>query len=616
MALSPAADLAATAPLAARWGWLPALSLAAAAGLLIVAAANMLARAGAGQAQALFWTGFLVLAAPPAARLASAQPGRRERLGLVLVSGLAFYLVKVLHSPYAFTFSDELLHQYNTQAVLQYGVLFHPHPVLPVIAYYPGLASAAAALAALGGLPVFTSGLVVIGAARLVLVLSLFLFYEQVSGSARAAGVGALLYMAHSNFLYWSAQFSYESLALPLAALVAYAAARAEELPGGRERAALTWAAALVLLAVVVTHHLTSYALVGLLWLAALACLVRWRLTGGGTGPWELALAGLAAAGLWVFWVAPQTLTYLSIIFSRAFVSFMQMLAGLETARRLFQSNAGHVAPLWERVAGIASVLLLAAAQPLGLVQIARRYRTDVFALLLSGAAVAYFAMLALRFTQAGWETGNRASDFLFVGLAFVTALAAVQAWDYLHAAGQALLTGGLAIVFMGGLIAGWPRDLRLGGPYRVAVAGRALEPQGVAAAAWLLEALGPDHAVAADSSNALLLLNHGDQAAYSGRNDGFHEVIAATPLADWQLRLLRREGIEYVLVDRRRVSWDSMAGYYFVPPANRVAAGEEFIDPGVNAKFERQDRVSRLFDSGDITLYDVRSLSLVPIYE
>jgi hypothetical protein len=137
-----------------------------------------------------------------------------------------------------------------------------------------------------------------------------------------------------------------------------------------------------------------------------------------------------------------------------------------------------------------------------------------------------------------------------------------------------------------------------------------------VTAAAWLLETLGPDHAVAADSSNALLLLAYGDQLAYSGRNDGFEEVIAASPLADWQLRLLQRERIEYILVDRRRVSWDSMAGYYFVPPANRVAPGEEYVDPGVNAKFESQPGVSRIFDSGDIVVYDMRPISRVPIFE
>ena len=35
-------------------------------------------------------------------------------------------------------------------------------------------------------------------------------------------------------------------------------------------------------------------------------------------------------------------------------------------------------------------------------------------------AALAFFGALALRFAPAAWETGNRAGEFFFIGLAFV----------------------------------------------------------------------------------------------------------------------------------------------------------------------------------------------------
>ena len=75
------------------------------------------------------------------------------------------------------------------------------------------------ALSELSGLGLFPCALVIIGLAKLVLSVVLFLIFERLSGSARIAGVGALLYCAHSNYLFWTSQFSYESLSLPLLAV-------------------------------------------------------------------------------------------------------------------------------------------------------------------------------------------------------------------------------------------------------------------------------------------------------------------------------------------------------------------------------------------------------------
>ena len=199
------------------WGWLPALSLTGAIGLLLVAVADTLSRSAAGQYELLFWAGLLLMIVPIAARLASSEPARRERIGLIILLGLGLYLAKVLHSPYGFTFSDELVHSYNGTRILETGRLFNANSILPVTPLYPGLETITAALASLSGLSIFGAGLVVVGIARLIAMLALFLFYEEVSGSSRLAGIAALLYATNANFLFWSAQFSYESLALPLA---------------------------------------------------------------------------------------------------------------------------------------------------------------------------------------------------------------------------------------------------------------------------------------------------------------------------------------------------------------------------------------------------------------
>jgi Gpi18-like mannosyltransferase len=60
------------------------------------------------------------------------------------------------------------------------------------------------------------------------MILSLFLFYEQVTRSSRMAGMATLIYMANPHFLFFDAIYSYETLALPLALFMLYILARYE----------------------------------------------------------------------------------------------------------------------------------------------------------------------------------------------------------------------------------------------------------------------------------------------------------------------------------------------------------------------------------------------------
>src|SRR5262249_43346014 len=121
------------------WGRLPAGSLLGASGLLLVALGNNGARTGAAGADLLFWAGLLLLFVPAAWRLIASEAARQERVGLVALLGVGLYLVKLLHSPLSFTFSDELQHWRTANDILQGGYLFAENPLLPVSALYPGL---------------------------------------------------------------------------------------------------------------------------------------------------------------------------------------------------------------------------------------------------------------------------------------------------------------------------------------------------------------------------------------------------------------------------------------------------------------------------------------------
>lgn len=178
------------------WGWLPELSVTTALGLLLVAAANYGAYVGAEWATPLFWLGLMLMLLPAVYRLAGADVARSERIGVLLLVVAGLYTVKLMHSPFTFTFADEFVHTYNAEMTLATNHLFNPNSILRVTAYYPGLAAVTAALADVGGLPVMAAAAVLIGAARLVLVLAIFLLFEQVSGSPRGGSRRRAVYGA------------------------------------------------------------------------------------------------------------------------------------------------------------------------------------------------------------------------------------------------------------------------------------------------------------------------------------------------------------------------------------------------------------------------------------
>jgi hypothetical protein len=589
------------APSHSRWGPLgavPIIFATSASGLLLVTLADALSRSGRSHGEALFWTGLLVIFVPFVLRLASSEARRSERIVLLLLLGAAFYLVKVLRDPFGFTYADELVHQYNALQIVRTHGLFGANPILAVTSSYPGLESLAGALASTTGLSTFVAGLIIIGLARLIFTLALYLLYEAITQSPLVAGLAAALYAASPHYLFFTAQFSYESLALPLLVMAAFAVVRARP-PTGPMRFGWAVVALGAISGVVVTHHMTSYGLVAVL---AAICLVPlpWR-TVRARRPWVFAAAAIVATGGWLMLVAAQTVGYLSPVLEAAVRATFQTAAGESPSRQLFHGGGGQTAPAWEHLAGIGSVLIILAALPLGFIVLWRRHRDDPFAVVLGLAAAAYVGTLPLRLVPAAWETAVRASEFLFVGVALLLGMAAARLCLSMSPLVR-LATCALAGVLLVGSVVSGSSQGRLAQPYRVAAGGADVQPAGVAVARWARRVLGPGQRVAAEEADARLLLVYGEQHVFAGTNPPITSVLQTPVLYRWQLDVLRRNRIRYVVVDARRASADVSTGYYF---SRRPAGAGDRFPRAALTKFERAG-ARRIYDSGEIIVDDV----------
>jgi hypothetical protein len=658
-------------------GAVPALLLCMSCGLGLVTVADALSRSGRGGGQALFWLGIITIVAPATWRAISPTSSRSERIALAVMVGLALYAVKVVHDPFGFTFSDELVHQHNVNEILRTGTLFGRNSLLPITPSYPGLEAAAAALAAMTGLSTFAAGVVLIALARIITSLAIFLLVEKVLDSSRAAALAALLFAGAPNFLYFSAQFSYESLALPMTLVVLYTVAaqrRDSDQQNGRAWRAFGFA---LVPAIAVTHHVSSYVLaVELLAICVAAVLmtpspttrtvqpvafsyslpdpngddvgftfstqserqgaalnqawrtatvrpegaalkyVPWELSHSEEAPprrvptWRRSYAPWAITAWTLGWVVAvlvfvggRTTSYLSPVISRAISLTFKAASNDGPTRLPFQSTEGVVVPTWERIVAIAAVLLVVAWLPFGLRSIWRRIPVGPIVAVLSGGAALYLVTVPLRLIPAAWETAIRASTFVFVGS--VTVLAATELGRHRRAR-QALVSVCTLVVVVGGIISGWPSNLRLSGTYRIAADGTSIDPPSVTAARWTHQTFGAGQRIAAEESDARVFAAIGAQDALAGVYPDVRDLLHAPAVAQWQTDLLRANSINFVAVNRRLASSNALTGYYFAAPTSN--AGREYT-PEVIRKFDLEPWADRIFDNGTIVLYDTRRL-------
>jgi len=547
--------------------------------------------------------------AGPATDVRRSGPTVAERLILVVVLGMALYLVKVMVNPVGFALPDEFSHLRTLADILRSTHLFADNPLLEISGIYPGLEAGAATVTVSSGVDAFPLAMVLIGGARLVGLLAMFLLAQEVTRSPVAAGLAGVIYMANPSFLAFDAAFAYESLALPLALVAIWATLRWADRGG---RSALDAAVALsAIAATAVTHPLTSLALIVFLVVWGAVAFVRDRHVATIWPIWAAAAFALACGGVWLLIAGTLAISYLSTIVGGGAEQLIQILTGAGEARRLFGPRAGFVSPGPEIALTYAAVILILLSLPIFLWHAIRGWRPSAIVLTLGLAALLYPGTLALRFTTAGAETSQRASEFVFLPIAILGADWLVGRRPARLRPGRKVAFAGVLVVVAGGIIAGNPLASRLPGPYHVAAEARSIEPEGKAAATWALVHLGPDNRIVADRTNAKLMGGLGLQYPVTSANQhvGTAWPMYGVTLGQSNLDVLRQAGIEYLVVDLRLGRDVPLYPYVFEQSEPDSGNHTEPMPLAALQKWDSLPGVSRIYDSGDIIVYDIARL-------
>jgi hypothetical protein len=579
------------------------VALVAAAGVLLAAVAYTAGRLGyasSGWADEAYWAGQALIVVPVAIRLLSRRDlAPRETLLVITVLAVAEYLVTVCYSPAGFTYVDELDHWRSTMNLMQTGKLFTVNYVLPISPHYPGLEEVTAALASVTGLSIFVSGLIVAGVAHLLFVWVLYLVFAEISRSHRIAGLAVLCYACNSHFESFDSMFIYQTLALPFFGLALLAAWRLGSRQASGPRTGWLILAVLAIAATAVTHHVTSYVLVGALLIFTLAALLtgNWR-SAGWTG--GLMLLSAAAAGGWLVYAAPGTWAYLQPFATETLTSLRGVFIGGQHASAPLTS----VGPRSDRMLAALGVLAVSALLPVGWWRV-WRYSRQPWPLAMALMSVSWYGIVVCRLTvKDGSELAGRTATFAYISIAYILAVAvacligAAVRWQA-RVSSVVLLVIVLVLMF-DGLANGWPPYWeRLPGPYLVAGSERSVSPQEIAGARWALAVLGPGNRFAADSGSYPLLGSYGDQnpllsVAYLYQSpvythsDALHAQV---------------EAVRYVWVDER-LSQSLPAGGRYFPIDPRAGTYIRPLPARDLTKFNQATHVSHIYDSGPINIY------------
>jgi hypothetical protein len=251
-----------------------------------------------------------------------------------------------------------------------------------------------------------------------------------------------------------------------------------------------------------------------------------------------------------------------------------------------------------------------------------KRHRRHPWIIGMMIGCLGWVGALAIRLgTPDGQELAGRAATYTYIPVSVLAALALtklvnsapVRRWG---AAVTAAVVTCVVTLIVDALANGWPPYWeRLPGPHLVSAFEASVGPQEINTSLWALKYLGPGNdsvdatvrnTIAADQGIYPVLLGYGDQDAlqvvsYLYAGPTWTKATAGQAAA---------QSVRYVETDIRTTQALSPAGTYF--PGDTTPATKT-IAPASLAKFNKIYGVARVFDDGDIVIYNLMSLGYVP---
>jgi hypothetical protein len=588
----------------------------------------------------LFYLTLCLIYTPSAALILSGKLSDNAKMAFSVYMSLAVLATRFLQYPSAFAYHDELVHVAIAMQIDQTHHLFHPaNSILPEASYYPGMEIATTGLEHMTGMSLHSAGWTVLAVANVLTTLGLILLIRRITGSVRVACLATLIYVCNQEALSFNSQFSYASLALPLALFCLYVFATRDQ--SGKTHGLIP--ALAVFVALEATHHLTSLAVLILLWAWNRAT----QYTGRRVPQLSIFYAlSILVVVLWTWFARAYVISYLRESLASSINSVTALLNG-GASRKLFATPAGYKTPEWEIFVSFGSVLLIVLILiPAGW-YVVRRWRfVGAAGLVLTVLALIYPIIPFGHLTNASSEVADRSAAFVFAGVGYVVAVwwfyhiktepgarlefsfldelrdrlrtpafvSRVRAMFQGRLRPKAALVLGLTFCFVGGGIIGQADWSYVPGNYMVSADNRSLDELALAAGSWEAANIKPGTRVMTDRDNGLVAQSTGGLHLVTPAADGVDEGS----LSNLLLRHFSATDIDTVCVDRIQYLIADVRLSTSLPEVGIYVDQGEYLDGTRTAppsaayltKFDQVPGAERVYDNGAIRIYDLEGLS------
>ena len=555
----------------------------------------------------LFWTCTILVLGAVVALVRAGCGGGEAAVASALV-GVIFYLPKYFRAPLYFNFHDEYAHWYAVQQLLTGHGLAVFNPDNLVVEYYPGLTTLTAAVSSMTGLSVYAAGNLVCVWAHTITCLAIYGVCRRLGLGPGVSLCGVVIFAANPAFFYFDAQFAYETLAVAFFAVVLLGAFRicSSDVDS-------PWTNVLILVvilaALIMTHHATSYVMAGVLTTLAITA----RVLRGRTGLSRVAcrqlgvLAAFSVVGAltWLLTVARYTFSYLGPLLSAEVTGVKDLFASAgHSSRQLF---ATAVIPGYE-IAG--SYLAVAVLIGLYIWMLSRLRRVDTRRdprqLVLLFLSAGYFVSLPFVYALNN-PTAKRPWVFAFIGLA---GLGAPVAHKLLVGRLFGLSLVGLSLVlilYVGGVVTMSGEDIRFPGSYEAGSDTLAATPDVVSAAYWLDSQFGNGNYIVADETDAQIFGAYGQQQPQTYEYFGYHpwNVVFPARLDAAVYNELSVDHARFIIIDKRIATQPPLPqGYYFNAAEPGANTGKRPFGVAALDKF-RAGPFEEIYDNGNIVIWE-----------
>lgn len=587
----------------------------------------------------VFWIGILIGVLPAFLRLCDSRIARAERLAILAAVGLFNYLPKILRDPQMPLYHDELAHWRQSELTYSLGRPFIPNPTIDILQYFPGLHLLTAELRYLTGLPTYQIGQTLLAVLHVVTLIGIFAIAERITRYAHIAALAAFIYSLNPSFMYFDSQYSYESLGIVFFIWVVSCLVQLQAADGNRREQAAWFTSGTVLAAgCIVTHHISSYIMVLLLWLFTAVSFVRLRRGAESRGNAFYTLAYTTTISLgalaWLLAVASSTVAYLSPAITGGLTEVFKLINRQQSGRTLFAASIG---PVYEHDFAFIAQVIAAAGALLGIwllwdnfpIVRSRLYRylavrwkidwlrlsqprsTAAISLILFG--LLYFPSIPFILTQSGNEGARRSWAFTYVGLCIL--LAWTIPW-LVRLAGRssllrrravlAVLCALIAVMQIGNVASHMDVSYRFPGPYVYGSDTRSLTTELLQTTQWFKQTQGTNRMVVADRYSALSFSAFGTDwiAQPSSGFPAWQLYFSSSAPSSFLLDELEQSHYQYMIVDTHMVQDLPVIGVYFEPDEPQDVQRSTPPPAAAIAKFESLPWVEKIYMSDHLEIF------------